>query len=90
MKALETIGTTFYARGDRYRLFALSALEQFFIGGSAMKKQLVTAPELLDAVKIALEYLEPQNHPRNIEEQIAFKKHQIEILKNAIAKAEGR
>lgn len=49
----------------------------------------ISAPELLEACKICLEYLETQSHPRNLKEQIAFKEHQKELLKNVILKATG-
>ena len=39
---------------------------------------------LVEAVKVSLEFLDTQNHPRNIEEQIAFKNHQREILRAAL------
>lgn len=46
--------------------------------------------ELLEAVKIALEYLDPQNHPKDIRAQVAFREHQREVFKQAIAKAEEK
>lgn len=55
----------------------------------ANARLIAAAPELLLAVKVALEFLDLQNHPRNIEEQIAFREHQRGILRAAIAKAEG-
>ena len=45
--------------------------------------------ELLNACKVALEYLDHQNHPSNIQEQVSFREHQKGILQAAIAEAEG-
>lgn len=51
---------------------------------------IAAAPELLEAVKVSLEFLDGQNMPKNIQEQISFKNHQREILTKVIAKAEGK
>jgi len=51
---------------------------------------IASAPDLLEACKIMLEFMNFQNIPHNTNEAIEFRKYQKKILVNVIAKAEGR